>query len=101
MEATRNYDFKAWVKENNPKAYLSNGRYDKQHQPKGDPDCPLGCKRRSNQRKSSAEQSATPHKEGLPGSLQVQQGEYYWGYASGVVACKAPGRGEFVLAELT
>jgi hypothetical protein len=31
----------------------------------------------------------------------VQQGEYYWGYASGVVACKAPGLGEFVLAEQT
>jgi hypothetical protein len=38
----------AWVKENNPKAYLPNGRYDKQRQPKGDPDCRLGCKRRSN-----------------------------------------------------
>jgi hypothetical protein len=28
-------------------------------------------------------------------------GEYYWGYASGVAAVKAPGWGEFVLAELT
>lgn len=28
-------------------------------------------------------------------------GEYYWGYASGVVATKVPGVGEFVLAELT
>jgi hypothetical protein len=28
-------------------------------------------------------------------------GEYYWGYASGVVATKVPGWGEFVLAELT
>jgi hypothetical protein len=91
----------AWVKENNPKAYLPNGRYDKQRQPKGDPDCRLGCKRRSNQHKSSAEQPATPHKEGIPGSQPVQQGEYYWGYASGVVACKAPELGEFVLAELT
>lgn len=91
----------AWVKENNPKAYLPNGRYDKQRQPKGDPDCRLGCKRRSNQHKSSAEQPATPHKEGIPGSQIVQQGEYYWGYASGVVACKAPELGEFVLAELT
>jgi hypothetical protein len=27
--------------------------------------------------------------------------EYYWGYASGVVATKVPGWGEFVLAELT
>lgn len=67
----------AWVKENNPKAYLPDGRYDKQRQPKGDPDCRLGCKRRSNQRKSSAEQPATPHKEGIPASQLVQQGEYY------------------------
>ena len=28
-------------------------------------------------------------------------GEYYWGYASGVVATKVPHWGEFVLAELT
>lgn len=31
----------AWVKENNPKAYVSN-RYDKTQQPAGDPDCKLG-----------------------------------------------------------
>jgi hypothetical protein len=35
----------AWVKENNPKAYVSD-RFDKMHQPPGDPDCKLGCKRR-------------------------------------------------------
>jgi hypothetical protein len=28
-------------------------------------------------------------------------GEYYWGYASGVIATKVPGWGEFALAELT
>ena len=39
----------AWVKENNPKAYVSH-RYDKTQQPAGDPDCKLGCKRRHNQR---------------------------------------------------
>ncbi len=37
----------AWVKENNPKAYVE-GRYDKGKQPAGDPDCRLGCKRRHN-----------------------------------------------------
>lgn len=35
----------AWVKENNPKAYVKN-RYDKTKQPVDDPDCRLGCKRR-------------------------------------------------------
>ena len=38
----------AWVKENNPKAYVSD-RYDKTKQPQGDPDCKLGCKRRHNE----------------------------------------------------
>jgi len=28
-------------------------------------------------------------------------GEYYWGDASGIIATKVPGYGEFVLAELT
>ncbi len=37
----------AWVKENNPKAYVDE-RFDKTKQPKGDPDCRLGCKRRHN-----------------------------------------------------
>ena len=36
----------AWVKENNPKAYVPN-RFNKARQPAGDPDCRLGCKRRS------------------------------------------------------
>jgi hypothetical protein len=39
----------AWVKENNPKAYVEN-RYDKHKQPAGDPDCKLGCKRQHNKR---------------------------------------------------
>ncbi len=37
----------AWVKENNPKAYVAD-RYNKDKQPPGDPDCKLGCKRRHN-----------------------------------------------------
>lgn len=83
----------AWVKENNPKAYIKEGRLDKTRQPSGDTDCKLGCKRRHNQ--------TTPTKEGQPSSEKVSIGEYYWGYASGVVATKVPDVGEFVLAELT
>ena len=83
----------AWVKENNPKAFIKDGRFDKTQQPPGDPHCKLGCKRRRNQ--------VTPTKEGQPVSEKVSIGEYYWGYASGVVATKVPGIGEFVLAEMT
>ncbi len=32
----------SWVKENNPKAYIKEGRFDKTQQPTGDPDCKLG-----------------------------------------------------------
>lgn len=88
----------AWVKENNPKDYVQN-RYDKQKQPTGDPDCRLGCKRRRNQRASSKEPPPTPRHNPTPANIPV--GEYYWGYASGVVATKTPSWGEFVLAELT
>jgi hypothetical protein len=89
----------AWVKENNPKAYVED-RYDKDKQPKGDPDCRLGCKRRHNQRTSSVDPPPTLTTEPLPAST-ISVGEYYWGYASGVVATKVDGWGEFVLAELT
>jgi len=81
----------AWVKENNPKAYVPD-RFNKAHQPAGDPDCRLGCKRKHNR--------ATPTRNGIAGSL-VPVGEYYWGYASGVVVAKVPTWGEFVIAELT
>lgn len=83
----------AWCRQNNPKAYIKAGRFDKDCQPTGDPDCKLGCKRRRNQ--------TTPTEEGKPASGKVTIGEYYWGYASGVVATKAPNVGEFVLAEVT
>lgn len=83
----------AWVKENNRKAYIEEGRFDKTKQPAGDPDCKLGCKRRRNQ--------VTPTKEGKPASKKVSIGEFYWGYASGIVVTKVAGWGEFVLAELT
>jgi hypothetical protein len=37
----------AWVKENNPKAYVAD-RFNKDQHPKGEPDCRLGCTRRHN-----------------------------------------------------
>jgi hypothetical protein len=89
----------AWVKENNPKAYVKH-RFDKDHQPAGDPDCRLGCKRRRNQRASSKEPPPTPTDNPVPANT-ISVGEFYWGYGSGVVATKVPGWGEFVLAELT
>ena len=85
----------AWVKENNPKAYVTD-RYNKTTQPKGDPDCRLGCKRRRNQ----APNPTTPTRNAVS-AKKVTVGEFYWGYGSGVVVTKVPGWGEFVLAELT
>lgn len=87
----------AWVKENNPKAYVDD-RHDKTKQPQGDKDCKLGCKRRRNvspemSTPTSNPQSASTIKKGI--------GEFYWGYASGVVVTKVPGYGEFVLSEYT
>jgi hypothetical protein len=101
----------AWVKENNPKAYVSN-RYDKTQQPRGDPNCKLGCKKRRNQGEANgdpattpqpaaaASSSATPTTNPAPAS-HVTVGEFHWGYASGIIATKVPAWGEFVLAELT
>lgn len=89
----------AWVKENNHKAYAQN-RFDKTQQPKGDPDCKLGCKRRHNQLISKVEQPETPTNNPIPAGTR-SVGEYYWGYGSGVIAVKVPDYGEFVLAELT
>jgi hypothetical protein len=93
----------AWVKENNPKAYVKD-RFDKDKQPAGDPDCRLGCKRKHNVGPEAGSSSQTPlptpHTEAVPAAT-LKVGEYYWGYASGIVATKVPDWGEFVLAELT
>jgi hypothetical protein len=89
----------AWVKENNPKAYV-NDRYEKDKQPAGDPDCKLGCKRCRNLVVPSDDPLPTPLDSPVS-AKHVSVGEYYWGYASGVVATKVPGWGEFVLAEFT
>ncbi len=85
----------AWVKENNPKAHLET-RFDPSKQPKGDPDCKLGCKRRHNRRSSTM----TPRSNPLP-AAGLSVGQFYWGYGSGIVVAKVANFGEFVLAELT
>lgn len=89
----------AWVKENNPKAYVKE-RYNPSRQPSGDPDCRLGVKRRRNLAPDSlplATLSGAP----VAGSTVFSRAEYYWGYASGIVVTKVPGWGEVVLAEMT
>lgn len=83
------YDVKhiyAWVKENNKRVYMKN-RYDKNHQPAGDPDCRLGVKKRSNQ-----EQADGTTKEEV---------ESLWGYGTGVVSATVAGYGDVVFAEYT
>jgi len=85
----------AWVKENNPKAYVPD-RYNKAKQPAGDSDCRLGCKRRHNR----TAPPPTPTRNPVP-AKQTKAGEYYWGYGSGIVVAKVQKLGEFVLAELT
>lgn len=95
----------AWVKENNPKAFIKGKRFDKEQPPLGDRDCKVGFKANDNQPHTAAPApSVTPTSEGLPASGPLPKpkaGEYYWGYASGVVATKSADWGEFVLAELT
>lgn len=88
----------AWVKENNSKTFVVD-RFKKAQQPKGDPDCKLGCKRRHNQQVKSSE-LVTPSKMSVPAKT-VAVGEYYWGYGSGVVVTKVSDWGELVIAELT
>lgn len=88
----------AWVRENNRKAKVAD-RYDKTRQPRGDRDCKLGCKKRDNVPTHDGADRA-PTQEGMPAS-QATVGEFYWGYASGIVATKDKVYGEFVLAELT
>ena len=75
----------AWVKENNPKAYVRE-RFNKHKQPAGDRDCKLGCKRRHN--RTVAQPQTTPDKNAVPANT-VAVGEYYWGYGSGVVVVKS------------
>jgi hypothetical protein len=98
----------AWVRENNPKLTLPD-RFDKSRQPLGDPDCRLGCKRKHNKGGGEGQiidgdagdsPPPTPAKDATPAS-RAEVGEFYWGYASGVIATKVYDWGEFVLAEFT
>lgn len=89
----------AWVRENNPKDYVSD-RYVKGKQPKGDPDCRLGCKRQRNVSPTRQNPLPTPSAEAVP-ARTLSVGEFYWGYASGVVVTKVDDHCEVVLAELT
>ncbi|MBK9709802.1 MAG: hypothetical protein IPO81_00485 [Kouleothrix sp.] len=50
----------AWVKENNPKQFIKEGRLDKTRQPKGDPDCKLGVKSRPNRAPADADGDDPP-----------------------------------------
>jgi hypothetical protein len=93
----------AWVKENNPKHYIKEGRLDKERQPKGDTDCKLGVKQRRNRAAADADGGAiaTPTTDAKP-AAQLQVGvDIFWGYASGVVATRLSDGSEIVLAERT
>jgi hypothetical protein len=74
----------AWVKENNPRAYVPD-RYDKTLILPGDPDCKLGVKRSTNKE--------------LPDGTTEEKKELLWGYGSGVAAATTPDYGDVVLAE--
>jgi hypothetical protein len=76
----------AWVRENNPKAYVGQ-RYDPDRRPRGDADARLGVKRSTNQ--EHADGRTTVHKE------------YVWGYGTGVASATHPWYGDVVLAEWT
>jgi len=76
----------AWVRENNPRTYIKD-RFDKNRQPAADPDCRLGCKRKHNQRASAENAPPTPTADPVPADT-LAVGEYYWGYASGIVTTK-------------
>jgi hypothetical protein len=89
----------AWVKENNPKAYVkTSDRLDKTRQPQGDKDCKLGCKKKSNQNKKQPDQSEEKKKQR---ATNFSCDQYFWGYNSGLVATKIPAYGEVALSELT
>ena len=76
----------AYVKENNPRAYVKE-RFKKDQQLAGDPDCTLGVKRSTNQEQ--------------PDGSTKEKKEYLWGYGSGVASATIAGYGDVVLAEFT
>jgi hypothetical protein len=95
----------AWVKENNPKQYIKEGRLDKNRQPKADPDCKLGVKKSRNRAPADADgapdEQVAPTTDAKPArDLQVGV-DIFWGYASGIVVTRLPNGSEVVLAERT
>ena len=93
----------AWVKENNPKQYIKEGRLDKTCQPKGDADCKLGVKKSRNSAPADTDGDDTPAPttDAKPAS-RIQVGvDILWGYASGIVVSALPDGTEYVLAERT
>jgi hypothetical protein len=95
----------AWVKQNNPKQYIKEGRLDKNRQPKADPDCKLGVKKSRNRAPADADGDAdepsAPTSDAKPArDLQVGV-DILWGYASGIVVTRLPNGSEVVLAERT
>jgi hypothetical protein len=92
----------AWVKENNPKQFIKEGRLDKTRQPKADPDCKLGVKSRRNSAPADTpDDYPAPTSEAKPASLLQVGTDIFWGYASGIVVTQLPDRSEVVLAERT
>lgn len=89
-----------WVKQNNPKVTVGEGRWDKTRQPKGDRDCRLGIKKRRNSSPEPSEPS-TPSSEPLPKSDLQIGADILWGYASGIVVTPLGDAGAAVLAEYT
>jgi hypothetical protein len=92
----------AWVKENNPKQFITEGRLDKTRQPAGDPDCTLGVKSRHQRAPADGDlDHPAPAADARPAS-QLQVGvDILWGYASGIVVTRLPDQTEVVLAERT
>ena len=76
----------AWVRENNPRVYVE-GTFNVSYIPKGDPDCRLGVKKKSNQQQAD-------------GSIK-QKKESLFGDGSGIATCTDPVYGDIVLAEHT
>jgi hypothetical protein len=93
----------AWVRENNPKQYIQEGRLDKTRQPKADPDCKLGVKKSRNSAPADADgdDPAAPTTDAKPASQLHVGVEILWGYASGIVVTRLPDGTEVVLAERT
>jgi hypothetical protein len=76
----------AWVRENNPREEIPH-RHDPERQPRGDPDCRLGVKRRHNRGQAEDDPAAAK--------------EYVWGYGTGVAVTQTPDKDALVLGDLT